>query len=210
MQPLQLRLHEERKARLQRIASIGKRRQIESNRAKLLEVPTMEPPKAEEPNDGLPAHLRMPEFDLSKIPPGKLTITDIQRYVAQKYGLKRWDLISESRRTHIVGPRQVAMYLSFRLLGRSLSEIGRLFRRDHTTVIHAVKLTKQRVLGDSAYCLAIGQMEQELGVFAPNENTQDSPNPDQSSGEMRNDLRWSEPRSEPHTAVLGGQETPTA
>jgi hypothetical protein len=50
-------LHEERKARLQRIASIGKRR-MEANRAKLLEVPTMEPPKAEEPKGGLPAHLQ--------------------------------------------------------------------------------------------------------------------------------------------------------
>jgi hypothetical protein len=171
-------LHEERKARLQRIASMGKRRQMESNRAKLLEVPTMEPPKAEEPKDGLPAHLRMPEFDLSKVPPGKLTITDIQRYVAQKYGLKRWDLISESRQVHIVGPRQVAMYLSFRLLGRSLSEIGRIFRRDHTTVLHSIKQTKRRVLGDSAYCLAIGQMEQELEAYAPNDDTQSSPNQD--------------------------------
>lgn len=181
MQPLQLRLHEERKARLQRIASMGKRRQIESNRAKLLEVPAMEPPiepKAEESDDGLPANLRMAPFDLSKIAPGKLTITDIQRYVAQKYDLKRWDLISESRQVHVVGPRQIAMYLSFRLLGRTKSEIGRLFRRDHTTVLHSVKMTKQRVLGDSAYCLAIGQMEQELGAYAPNEDTQGSPNPD--------------------------------
>jgi hypothetical protein len=169
-------LHEERKARLQRIASIGKRRQIEENRAKF--VPTMEPPKAEDPKDGLPAHLRMPQFDLSKVPPGKLTITDIQRYVAQKYGLKRWDLISETRQVHVVGPRQVAMYLSFRLLGRSLSEIGRIFRRDHTTVIHSIKQTKRRVLGDSAYCLAIGQMEQELEAYAPNNDTQSSPNPD--------------------------------
>jgi hypothetical protein len=191
MQSLQLRLHEERKARLQRIASIGNRRQLESNRAKLLEVPTMEP-KAEEPKDGLPAHLRMPEFDLSKVPPGKLTITDVQRYVAQKYGLKRWDLISESRQVHIVGPRQIAMYLSFRLLGRSLSEIGRIFRRDHTTVLHSIKQTKRRVLGDSAYCLAIGQMEQELEAYAPNDDTQGSPNPDQSSGEMCNDPQRSE------------------
>jgi hypothetical protein len=151
---------------------------MESNRAKPLEVPTMEPPKAEEPKDGLPAHLRMPEFDLSKVPPGKLTITDIQRYVAQKYGLKRWDLISDSRQVHIVGPRQVAMYLSFRLLGRSLSEIGRIFRRDHSTVLHSIKQTKRRVLGDSAYCLAIGQMEQELEAYAPNADTQSSPNPD--------------------------------
>jgi hypothetical protein len=178
MQSLQLRLHEERKARLQRIASIGKRRQIEANRAKLLEVPIMESPTADEPKDGLPTHLRMPQFDLSKVPPGKLTITDIQRYVAQKYGLKRWDLISESRQVHIVGPRQIAMYLSFRLLGRSLSEIGRIFRRDHTTVLHSIKQTKRRVLGDSAYCLAIGQMEQELEAYAPNDDTQSSPNPD--------------------------------
>ena len=41
----------------------------------------------------------------------------------------------------VVRPRQVAMYLAHRLTVRSLPEIGRDFGgRDHTTVMHAVRV----------------------------------------------------------------------
>ena len=48
---------------------------------------------------------------------------------------------SKRRARAIVRPRQVAMYLSKVLTPRSYPEIGRKFGgRDHSTVIHAVRL----------------------------------------------------------------------
>ena len=71
----------------------------------------------------------------------RITIDDIQRTVCQFYRLDRSEMSSKRRARAIVRPRQVAMYLSKVLTPRSYPEIGRKFGgRDHSTVIHAVRL----------------------------------------------------------------------
>ena len=78
--------------------------------------------------------------DLLRAHEKKLTIDEIQRKVAEYYGLKLSDLLSERRSRDVARPRQIAMYLAKKLTPRSLPEIGRRFgNRDHTTVMHAVK-----------------------------------------------------------------------
>jgi chromosomal replication initiator protein len=70
----------------------------------------------------------------------RITIDDIQKAVAEHYGLKQADLISERRNRSIARPRQAAMWLAKQLTTRSLPDIGRRFGgRDHTTVLHAVR-----------------------------------------------------------------------
>ena len=64
----------------------------------------------------------------------------IQKAVAEHYGLKQADLISERRARAVARPRQVAMWLAKQITTRSLPDIGRRFGgRDHTTVLHAVR-----------------------------------------------------------------------
>ena len=78
--------------------------------------------------------------DLLRAHEKKVTIDDIQRKVAEYYGLKLGDMLSARRAVEVARPRQVAMYLAKKLTPRSLPEIGRRFGgRDHTTVMHAVK-----------------------------------------------------------------------
>jgi chromosomal replication initiator protein len=68
-----------------------------------------------------------------------ITIEQIQRKVAEAYGLKLADLKAKNRTKAIAFPRQIAMYLARQLTHASLSEIGRAFGgKDHTTVLHAV------------------------------------------------------------------------
>ena len=70
----------------------------------------------------------------------RITIDDIQKCVAEHYGMKQADLISERRNRAIARPRQSAMWLAKQLTTRSLPDIGRRFGgRDHTTVLHAVR-----------------------------------------------------------------------
>lgn len=61
----------------------------------------------------------------------------IQTAVADAYGVGRIELISHRRGSLIVLPRQVAMYLCATLTDKSTTEIGRQFKRDHTTILHA-------------------------------------------------------------------------
>lgn len=78
--------------------------------------------------------------DVIKIQEKKVKMENIQKVVAEFYGLRVKDLISNQRSRNIARPRQIAMSLSRELTSHSLPEIGNAFGgRDHTTVMHAVK-----------------------------------------------------------------------
>jgi len=69
-----------------------------------------------------------------------ITIEEIQRRVCEHFNIKMAEMHSARRARAVARPRQIAMYLAKMLTSRSLPEIGRKFgKRDHTTVMHAVK-----------------------------------------------------------------------
>jgi len=80
----------------------------------------------------------------------RITIDEIQRTVCQFYRIDRAEMSSKRRARAVVRPRQVAMYLAKVLTPRSYPEIGRKFGgRDHSTVIHAVRLIEDLRKRDS-------------------------------------------------------------
>ena len=82
--------------------------------------------------------------DLLKANDRRVTIEDIQKRVAEYYGIKISDMHSARRSRNLARPRQMAMYLAKALTSRSLPEIGRKFGgRDHTTVMHAVRKVEE-------------------------------------------------------------------
>jgi len=93
---------------------------------------------------GQPVSLQLAEEQLTDILSAnrrRITIDEIQRTVCQFYRLDRSEMASKRRARAVVRPRQVAMYLAKVLTPRSYPEIGRKFGgRDHSTVIHAVRL----------------------------------------------------------------------
>jgi chromosomal replication initiator protein len=80
-----------------------------------------------------------------------VTIEEIQKRVAEHYGIRQADMQSARRARAVARPRQLAMYLAKQLTPRSLPEIGRKFGgRDHTTVIHAVRKIEELRASDRA------------------------------------------------------------
>lgn len=70
----------------------------------------------------------------------QLTIERIQGVAAEYFKVSLADLYSQSRLKSVALPRQITMYLCKELTNNSLQEIGDRFgKRNHTTVIHAVK-----------------------------------------------------------------------
>jgi chromosomal replication initiator protein len=68
-----------------------------------------------------------------------VTIEQIQRSVAEFFGVKFSDFKAKNRTRAVAFPRQIAMYLARQLTHASLAEVGRAFGgKDHTTVLHAV------------------------------------------------------------------------
>jgi chromosomal replication initiator protein len=78
--------------------------------------------------------------DLLTVHAQAITISNIQKTVADYYQLRLSDLLSMNRSRSLARPRQLAMALAKELTEHSLPEIGRAFGgRDHTTVMHACR-----------------------------------------------------------------------
>ncbi len=93
----------------------------------------------------------------------KVTVEEIQRKVAEFFGLKVADLHSPRRARNIARPRQIAMYLAKQLTTRSLPDIGRRFgNRDHTTVMHAVRKIEELRCTDPAIDEAVDNLRRVL------------------------------------------------
>ena len=87
----------------------------------------------------------------------------IQRIVAKRYGVAWKIMFSQTRKMQYVLPRQVAMYLTYTMLVRSLPEVGRRFGgRDHTTVLHSVRKIKRMIESEPAFAATINGLMGEL------------------------------------------------
>lgn len=75
----------------------------------------------------------------------------IAEMVADRFRLTPGDLFYRRRTARIALPRQVAMTLMRQVLHLPLQSIGRLFDRDHGTVIHATKAVASHNLSDPEF-----------------------------------------------------------
>lgn len=74
----------------------------------------------------------------------------IQRVACEFYGVARNEMLSGRRSIEAVHPRQVAMYLARVMTLKSFPEIGKVFGRDHTTILHGSRKIEQRLAVDAA------------------------------------------------------------
>lgn len=93
----------------------------------------------------------------------KVSIDTIQKTVAEQFDLRLADMTSRRRPANIAFPRQIAMYLSRKLTGSSLVEIGESFGgRDHGTVIHACKKVESVMQTDERIRQAVTVLRSRL------------------------------------------------
>ena len=101
--------------------------------------------------------------DILKAHDRRVTIEEIQKRVAEHWNIRLSDMSSARRARAVARPRQVAMYLAKQLTSRSLPEIGRKFgNRDHTTVMHAVKVVAELIETDADFSERVELMRRML------------------------------------------------
>jgi chromosomal replication initiator protein len=91
------------------------------------------------------------------------TVLEIQQATCNEFGITIEELRSSSRAAGVAWARQVAMYLARELTDATLPAIGRAFDRNHTTVMHAVRRTTERMSADPSAFDAVERLTQELG-----------------------------------------------
>jgi chromosomal replication initiator protein len=87
----------------------------------------------------------------------------VQEAVANRLGLTVDALLSSTRTAPVARGRQLAMYLTRELTDLSLPAIARAFnRRDHTTVMHAIRKVEHRALEDASLSRTLEDLTSQL------------------------------------------------
>ena len=69
----------------------------------------------------------------------------IRDFIASQFKISVQDLCSKSRKQAIAFPRQISMFLTRKLTDQALADIGRAFNRDHSTVVHSIRVINEAI-----------------------------------------------------------------
>lgn len=69
-----------------------------------------------------------------------ITPESIRDFIAGQFKVNANDLQSKSRKKTVAFPRQISMYFSRKYTEMALSDIGKAFNRDHSTVVHSIRV----------------------------------------------------------------------
>lgn len=89
-------------------------------------------------------------------------IADVQRAVAEHFGVPIERMRGANRFRQFARPQQVAMYLARELTGRSLRQLGGLFDQDHKAIVRSHSLVADLKLRDPAIAKAIDDLTRSL------------------------------------------------
>lgn len=94
--------------------------------------------------------------------PVSVTVDKIFATVYKKYGISKEDLIGKSRSREIAQARHVTIYLIRKITEMSLPNIGKIFNRDHTTVLSSWDIIEKKLKTDAMLTIDINEMTKEV------------------------------------------------
>ena len=96
----------------------------------------------------------------------RVKIAEIQRVVAEEFGLTAAELRAKSNEWQICRPRMMAMYLCRKLTNCSTGVIGRDFGgKHHTSVLHSINRARQLIESDEELFSSYERVAEKLSVL---------------------------------------------
>ena len=90
------------------------------------------------------------------------SVRQVQEAVADYYGFSLGELLGRSRARQLTAPRHLAMYLAKEITAASLPALGEAFRRDHTTVLYALRKVSADLTRDPCAVAAVEVLRERL------------------------------------------------
>ncbi len=103
----------------------------------------------------------MNEF-LGNAEPVSVTVDKIFSAIDKKYNVKKSDLTGKSRVKEIANARHIAIYLIRTLTEMSLPNIGKIFNRDHATVMSSIDNIEKRLDTSAQFEAEINEIIKEI------------------------------------------------
>jgi len=95
----------------------------------------------------------------------RLTPENIRNLVAQIYGLSIVKLTSKSRHKTIIRPRNLALFLCRHYTDVSYVTLGKLFNRDHSTIMYGVNQIERGLSINPKLAQEVNYLTQHLGII---------------------------------------------
>lgn len=92
------------------------------------------------------------------------TAEDVLEIVSDYYQVTKSELVGTVRRKEILVPRQVCMYLIRKELGAPYEQIGEVFQRNHTTVMHSFEKIVKLLRKDQKLVRDMNALKSEMGL----------------------------------------------
>ena len=94
--------------------------------------------------------------------PVHVTVDRIFEVVFKKWNIPKEDLVGAKRTKEIAAARHIAIYLIHEVTDMSLPNIGRIFYRDHTTVMSSIDNVERKMLQNPIFHAEIEETIKEI------------------------------------------------
>jgi chromosomal replication initiator protein len=91
--------------------------------------------------------------------PVQVTVDKIFDAVSEKYGVSKEEIYGTHRTKEIATARHVTIYLLRNLTDMSFPNIGRMFNRDHSTIMNSIDVVERRLRSDSMFVMDIAELK---------------------------------------------------
>lgn len=89
-------------------------------------------------------------------------IDKVFSFVYKKFNVSREDIVSPKRSHDIAEARHLSIYLIRKITDISLPSIGKIFNRDHTTVLSSINKVEKRIVNNNPYRIKVNEMMKEI------------------------------------------------
>ncbi len=111
-------------------------------------------------------HAKAVVSDILTAKAAAVTPEKVITYVSQKYNIPFEDIVGKRKTDAIASARQIAVFLLRELTEMSHANVGKVFNRDHSTVVSSVNKIKERMNDDPAFEAEIEDMMKDLRSVA--------------------------------------------
>ncbi|MBI2484988.1 hypothetical protein HYW18_02480 [Candidatus Uhrbacteria bacterium] len=112
---------------------------------------------------GRPPSVEDVEVGVTHLEPN-LQVHEVFEVVCRFYNVSQADIKGPRRPRRLIEPRHVAMFFIRRGTAMSLPQIGRIFNRDHTTVLHALESVEGNLSTNAIFKQKLKLLAGKLGV----------------------------------------------
>lgn len=111
-------------------------------------------------------HAKAAVNDILTAKASAITPEKIITYVSQKYNVPFEDIVGKRKTDAIASARQIAVFLLREMTDMSHANVGKVFNRDHSTVVSSVNKIKEKMKSDPVFEAQIEEMMNDLKASA--------------------------------------------